>query len=104
MCISSKEEESRKSPNIYPLLSEVSEMEKHLKENHLKDLQYLKHFLSLFRKHALFIVNNEIRKSRFFEKTKIPVIDLKNLEKISSEEQFRSYFHQTESNKSKLLN
>lgn len=104
MCISSKQEEAEKKTNIYPLLSEVSDMEKHLKEKHLKDLRYLKHFLNLFRKHALFIVNNEIRKSRFFEKTKIPVIDLKNLEKISNEEQFRTYFHQTESDKSKLLN
>jgi len=104
MCISSKQQESNKKPTIYPLLSEVSEMKKQLKEKQLEDLQYLKHFLTLFHKHALFIVDKEIKKSRFFEKTNIPVLDLRDLEKISNEEQFRCHFNQTESDKSNLLN
>ncbi|TFG01147.1 MAG: helix-turn-helix domain-containing protein [Promethearchaeota archaeon] len=109
MCISSKKENLKENhPNIYPLLSEVSEMKKQLKEKTINDLQCLKQLLTLFHKHALFIVDKELKKSQFFENTNIPVIDLRDLEKISNEKQFRSYFYQTESDneseKSKLLN
>lgn len=80
----SKSERS-KIEGFYPLFSGISE-----NQNKLKKLNpnCLKIFTELFHKIALFIVNNNIKVPNTFLKNKIPIVRIKNLEKIDDEEEF----------------
>jgi predicted transcriptional regulator len=92
MLISSKNlEETRtgEKNEFYPLFSEISEVEKKIKELSIK---YLKNLTKLFSKKALFIVNNDIKVKNIIEKFRIPIIKIRSLEKINNEREFKEYF------------
>ncbi|TFF94632.1 MAG: helix-turn-helix domain-containing protein [Promethearchaeota archaeon] len=72
---------------FYPLFSEVSEKDK-IKEINLKCLKNLKTLTNLFHKQAIFIINNGIKIPKNLPKEKIPIIKIKQLEKIDDEEEF----------------
>ncbi|TFF85987.1 MAG: helix-turn-helix domain-containing protein [Promethearchaeota archaeon] len=74
----------KKKKDFYPLFSGISEEKKKLNELNIK---CLKTFNYLFEKQALFIIHNDI-KVPDSEKAKIPIVKIKELEKIDDERQF----------------
>lgn len=85
LSILSRDYGEEKIENFYPLFSNLSEKEKRLKD---LNLQALKHFTKFFHKNALFIVNNEFKIPRSILKDRIPIIKVRDLEKIDDEEEF----------------
>jgi len=85
--LSSKNLDLEIGNQFYPLFSEVSEKEK-IKEIKLKCLHNLKTLTNLFHKQAIFIINNGIKIPKNLPKEKIPIIKIKQLEKIDDEEEF----------------
>ena len=82
--IYSKNMEFKDKNAIYPLFSGISDEKKKTNELNIK---CLKTFNNLFNKQALFIINNNI-KVPDSEKDKIPIVKIKQLEKIDDEDQF----------------
>ena len=75
---------SNERNDFYPLFSGISDEKKSINELNIK---CLKVFTSLFNKQALFIINNDIKIPES-EKDKIPIVKIKELEKIDDEDQF----------------
>ena len=70
--------------DFYPLFSGILDEKKKINQLNIK---CLKTFNNLFNKQALFIINNDI-KIPDSEKDKIPIVKIKELEKIDDEDQF----------------
>jgi predicted transcriptional regulator len=71
--------------SFYPLFSGVSEEDKKINELSFK---CLKMFTELFHTNSLFIVNNDIKIPDSLKKIKIPIVRIRNLEKIDDEAEF----------------
>ena len=70
--------------DFYPLFSGISDEKSKINQLNIK---CLKTFNSLFNKRALFIINNDIKIPNL-EKDNIPIVKIKELEKIDDEDQF----------------
>lgn len=70
---------------FYPLFSGISEDQDMFDEMSFK---CLKMFTKLFHKKSLFIVNNNIQIPKICQTDNIPIIKIKNLEKVEDEEEF----------------
>ena len=81
----SKVSDDNKERNVYPLFSGVSEEDKKINE---LSLNCLNKFNKLFRVNSLFIVNNDIKIPDSFKKIKVPIVKIRNLEKVDDEEEF----------------
>jgi len=81
----SKVSDDKKERNVYPLFSGVSEEDKKINE---LSLNCLNKFNKLFRINSLFIVNNDIKIPDSLRKIKVPIVKIRNLEKIDDEEEF----------------
>ncbi len=77
--------------NFYPLFSGISQENVNNKINKIS-LNHLMRFANLLHKNALFIVNNDFKIPDIFKKAQIPIIKIKKLEKIDSEEDFIEEF------------
>lgn len=71
--------------SFYPLFSGVSEEDKKINELNFK---CLKMFTELFHTNSLFIVNNVIKIPDSLKKIKIPIVRIRNLEKVDDEAEF----------------
>ncbi|MFW9828826.1 MAG: helix-turn-helix domain-containing protein [Candidatus Thorarchaeota archaeon] len=74
-----------KIEGFYPLFSAISEEQGKINE---MSFQCLKMFTDLFQKNSFFIINNDIKIPETFKKINIPIIKIKNLEKVDDEEEF----------------
>jgi len=81
----SKVSDDNKERNVFPLFSGVSEEDKKINE---LSLNCLNKFNKLFRVNSLFIVNNDIKIPDSLRKIKVPIVKIRNLEKIDDEEEF----------------
>ena len=70
---------------FYPLFSGISEEQSKINE---MSFQCLKMFTDLFHKTSLFIIDNDIKIPETFKKANIPIVKIKNLEKVDDEEEF----------------
>ncbi len=77
--------DSKKIKGFYPLFSGISEGQNKFNEMSFK---CLKVFTNLFHKTSLFIVNNNIQIPEIFKTENIPIVKIKNLEKVDDEEEF----------------
>ncbi|MFW9998947.1 MAG: helix-turn-helix domain-containing protein [Candidatus Hodarchaeota archaeon] len=84
--------DKKESEGFYPLFSGISEEQGKLNE---MDFKCLKRFTNLFHKTSLFIINNDIRIPEIFKKDKIPIVKIKNLEKVDDEEEFIELIHES---------
>ncbi|NVM43513.1 MAG: helix-turn-helix domain-containing protein [Candidatus Lokiarchaeota archaeon] len=71
--------------SFYPLFSGVSEEDKKINELSFK---CLKMFTEVFHTNSLFIVNNDIKIPDSLKKIKIPIVKIRNLEKVDDEAEF----------------
>jgi predicted transcriptional regulator len=71
--------------SFYPLFSGISEEDKRINELRFK---CLKMFTELFNTNSLFIVNNDIKIPDSLKKIKIPIVRIRNLEKVDDEAEF----------------
>ncbi len=76
---------SEKQVNFYPIFSGISEDQKKISEINLK---CLKMFTNLFQKKSLLIVTNDIKVSETIKKNFIPIVKIKDLEKVDNEDEF----------------
>jgi putative transcriptional regulator len=74
-----------KFQGFYPLFSGISEEQDKINE---MSFQCLKMFTNLFQKTSLFIINNDIKIPEPYKKINIPIVKIKNLEKVDDEEEF----------------
>jgi len=81
----SKVSDDNKERNVYPLFSGVSEEDKKINE---RNLSCLNMFNELFHVNSLFIVNNDVKIPDSLRKIKVPIVKIRNLEKIDDEEEF----------------
>ncbi len=81
----SKVSDDNKERNVFPLFSGVSEEDKKINE---RSLSCLNMFNKLFKVNSLFIVNNDIKIPDSLRKIKVPIVKIRNLEKIDDEEEF----------------
>ena len=81
----SKVSGENKERSVYPLFSGVSEEDKKINE---LSLNCLNMFNELFHINSLFIVNNDIKIPDSLRKIKVPIVKIRNLEKIDDEEEF----------------
>ncbi|MHA1459020.1 MAG: helix-turn-helix domain-containing protein [Promethearchaeota archaeon] len=81
----SKVSDDNKERNVYPLFSGVSEEDKKINE---QSLNCLNMFNKLFQVNSLFIVNNDTKIPDSLKKIKVPIVKIRNLEKIDDEEEF----------------
>ena len=81
----SKVSDDNKERNVYPLFSGVSEEDKKINE---RSLSCLNMFNELFHVNSLFIVNNDVKIPDSLRKIKVPIVKIRNLEKIDDEEEF----------------
>jgi len=81
----SKVSDDNKERNVYPLFSGVSEEDKKINE---LSLNCLNMFKKLFQVNSLFIVNNDIKIPDSLKRIKVPIVKIRNLEKIDDEEEF----------------
>jgi len=81
----SKVSDDNKERNVYPLFSGVSEEDKKVNE---LSLNCLNMFNKLFQVNSLFIVNNDTKIPDSLKKIKVPIVKIRNLEKIDDEEEF----------------
>ncbi|MFX1310578.1 MAG: helix-turn-helix domain-containing protein [Promethearchaeota archaeon] len=70
---------------FYPLFSGITEEQGKINE---MSFQCLKMFTDLFHKTSLFIIDNDIKIPEPFKKVKIPIVKIKNLERVDDEEEF----------------
>jgi len=85
LSIYSKLFDPQQESGFYPLFSGLSEDKEKLNQF---NLNCLKLFTNLFHKNALFIINNNIKISEAFKKNNIPIVKIKDLEKINDEDEF----------------
>ncbi len=71
--------------DFYPLFSGISEKQNKFNEYSFKCLRM---FTKLFQKRSLLIVNNNIQVPEIFRREKIPIVKIKNLERVDDEEEF----------------
>ena len=71
--------------SFYPLFSGVSEEDKKINELSFK---CLKMFTEVFHTNSLFFVNNDIKIPDSLKKIKIPIVKIRNLEKVDDEAEF----------------
>ena len=81
----SKVSGENKEKSVYPLFSGVSGDNKKINEHSLNCLNM---FNKLFNVNSLFIVNNDIKIPDSLRKIKVPIVKIRNLEKIDDEEEF----------------
>jgi predicted transcriptional regulator len=81
----SKVSDENKERSVYPLFSGVSEEDKKINE---LSLNCLNMFNKLFHVNSLFIVNNDIKIPDSLRKIKVPIVKIRNLEKVDDEEEF----------------
>jgi len=81
----SKKPISQLDSNFYPVFSGLSEEQKKINELNLKCLRT---FTNLFHKNSLFIINNNVKISETLIKRTIPIVKVKDLEKIDDEKEF----------------
>jgi len=74
-----------KLDGFYPLFSGITEEQDKINEMSFKCLRM---FTELFHKTSLFIINNDIKIPEPFKIAKIPIVKIKNLEKVDDEEEF----------------
>ena len=84
---------SKKKANFYPIFSGISEETKKMSE---KSLKCLKSFTRLFDKKALLIVSNNIKISESIKKNIVPIVRIKDLERLDDEEEFIDLISGTE--------
>jgi putative transcriptional regulator len=77
--------QSKKKANFYPIFSGISEEQGKMPA---KNLKCLKSFTRLFDKKALFIVGNNIKISESIKKNIVPIVKIKDLERLDDEEEF----------------
>ncbi|MFX1596434.1 MAG: helix-turn-helix domain-containing protein, partial [Promethearchaeota archaeon] len=77
--------EKKESEGFFPLFSGISEQQAKINEVSFK---CLRSFTNLFQKTSVFIVNNDIKIPEGIKKEKIPIVKIKNLEKVDDEEEF----------------
>lgn len=70
---------------FYPLFSGISEEQSKINE---MTIQCLKSFTDLFHKTSLFIIDNNIKIHETLRKANIPIVKIRNLEKVDDEEEF----------------
>jgi len=70
---------------FYPLFSGISEEQGKINQ---MSFQCLKLFTDLFNKNSLFIIDNDIKIPESFKNANIPIVKIKNLEKVDDEEEF----------------
>ncbi|MHA1670823.1 MAG: helix-turn-helix domain-containing protein [Promethearchaeota archaeon] len=76
---------SEKQINIYPIFSGIHKEQKKISEINLK---CLKIFTNLFQKKSLLIITNDIKVSETIKKKFIPIVKIKDLEKVDNEDEF----------------
>ena len=81
----SKISDENKERSVFPLFSGVSEEDKKINE---LSLNCLNMFNELFHVNSLFIVNNDTKIPDSLKKIKVPIVKIRNLEKIDDEEEF----------------
>ncbi|MBY9010822.1 MAG: helix-turn-helix domain-containing protein [Candidatus Lokiarchaeota archaeon] len=81
----SKMPNEKEEHNFYPLFSGVSEEDKKINELSFK---CLKMFTEVFHANSLFIINNNIKIPDSLKKIKIPIVKIRNLEKVDDEAEF----------------
>jgi len=74
-----------KLDGFYPLFSSITEEQDKINEMSFKCLRM---FTELFHKTSLLIIDNNIKIPEPFKKAKIPIVKIKNLEKVDDEEEF----------------
>jgi putative transcriptional regulator len=74
-----------KLDGFYPLFSGITEEQGEINE---MSFHCLNLFTSLFNKTSLFIIDNDIKIPELFKKINIPIVKIKNLEKVDDEEEF----------------
>lgn len=74
--------------NFYPLFSGVSQENDNDKITKL-NINNLVKFANLFHKNALFIVDNDFKIPKVFQKSQIPIVKLKSLENLDDETDFK---------------
>ncbi|MBD3197835.1 MAG: helix-turn-helix domain-containing protein [Candidatus Lokiarchaeota archaeon] len=86
--ISSHKTEFKSKKIYYPMFSDISEA-----KDKLKSINYdsLRKFTRLFHRYALFIINNNLKIPGFLQESQIPVIKLRNLEKMDDEQEFLKF-------------
>ncbi|MFX0058039.1 MAG: helix-turn-helix domain-containing protein [Candidatus Hodarchaeota archaeon] len=89
---------SRKPSNtldsdFYPLFSGLSEEQKKINELNLKCLRT---FTNIFHKNSLFIINNNVKISESLKKRSIPIVKIKDLEKIDDEDEFIEFIQESQ--------
>jgi len=77
---------------FYPLFSGLSQNNAKINDTMLNHLQS---FAKIFHKDALFIVNNDFKISDIFNRIGVPVIKLKDLEKMDTEKDFVELFEES---------
>lgn len=70
---------------FYPVFSGLSQEKTKISK---LNLQHLMSFAQIFHKNAFFIVSNDFKISDIFNRIRVPVIKLKDLEKMDTEEDF----------------
>jgi putative transcriptional regulator len=70
---------------FYPLFSGISDEQGKVNEMSFKCLNI---FTKLFQKTSLFIIDNNIKIPEPFKQAKIPIVKIKNLEKVDDEKEF----------------
>lgn len=81
----SKKPYSKLESDFYPVFSGLSEEEKKINELNLKCLRT---FTNIFHKNSLYIINNDVKISETLKKRTIPIVKVKDLEKVDDEEEF----------------
>ncbi|MFX1502101.1 MAG: helix-turn-helix domain-containing protein [Promethearchaeota archaeon] len=74
-----------KLDGFYPLFSGISEEQEEINQ---MSFHCLKMFTNLFHKTSLFIINNEVRIPEPLKQANIPIVKIKNLERVDDEEEF----------------
>ena len=74
-----------KLDGFYPLFSGISEEQGKINE---MSFHCLRMFTNLFHKTSLFIIDNDIKIPEPFKKANIPIVKIKNLERVDDEEEF----------------
>ena len=74
-----------KLDGFYPLFSGITEEQEKINAMNFK---CLKMFTKLFNKTSLFIIDNDIKIPEPYKKANIPIVKIKNLEKVDDEEEF----------------
>ena len=92
LSISSKNYVLNTGDEFYPVLSGLSQENTKITKS---SLDHLMSFAKIFHKNAFFIVSNDFKISDFFNTIRMPVIKLKDLEKIDTEEDFVELFEET---------